>query len=369
MNAAQAQRFRNKTSPFQLQVKSIAPDRYAITATVNHTEITTVSQLPYSKNELREYQSLLNQTNPATSILDSQYRIKQLSQRLFDFLIGQQGKVNNLYNETLKKLDERLPISITIENTPRLSELPWELMCDANGDYLGLSQRTPIARSFLGSQLYAPTPVKLPLKVLVVIAAPSNYSIVDANTEWTVLNKCVDDLKLSGHLALERLSPPTSPALRRQIRTYDYDIIHFISPLYFDEATAEASIVMEDKGSPSGSQHLKISQFADELGKTTTVRLVIFNLHNALSKGLVSIGQHLLERTSVAGIGYRAMNPTVGQLFITRLYHELCAFQTLDVAVTLARQQLADNFNTVEWARPMLFSQAPQGHLFRLYQL
>jgi CHAT domain len=339
MNAAQSQVFSKKLTPFHIQVKSLAPDRYAITVTVNNTEITTISRLPFSKIELREYQTLLGQANVATKTRESQYRIKQLSQGLFDFLIGEQVEVNALYNDARKKNDERLLISVAVENSKWLGMLPWELMCDADGDYLALSQRTPVIRSFPGNHVFQPVPVKLPLKVLVVITSPPNYSSLDSNQVWTQLNESVDDLQLSGSLYLERLSPPNWATLRRQIRTCDYNIIHFISPIYFDETTAEVSIAMEDKGNLSGSQPLKISHFGDELGKNTTVRLVILNLHNATLRELTSTGQQLTERSAVSGISCGLMNLNARQVFIKRLYHELCAFQPLDTVVTLARQQ------------------------------
>jgi hypothetical protein len=77
MIAAQSQSFSKRLTPFHIQVKSIVPDRYAITVVVNNTEITTISQLPFSKSkiELHEYQTLLSQINPAIKIPQSQYRI------------------------------------------------------------------------------------------------------------------------------------------------------------------------------------------------------------------------------------------------------------------------------------------------------
>ncbi len=85
------------------------------------------------------------------------------------------------------RLRLRLPAS--------LMELPWEYLYDAALDrFFSHSTSTPIVRYLDLAQSIKPLAVTPPLKVLVMIASPSDYETLDVEGEWQKIETAMVDI-------------------------------------------------------------------------------------------------------------------------------------------------------------------------------
>ncbi|MEZ4731092.1 MAG: hypothetical protein R3E79_28560 [Caldilineaceae bacterium] len=84
---------------------------------------------------------------------------------------------------------------------PSCIELPWEYLYDAAQErFLSHSTSTPIVRYLDLAQSIKPLAVMPPLKVLVMIASPSDYEALDIEAEWQKIEASVAELKQRGLL-------------------------------------------------------------------------------------------------------------------------------------------------------------------------
>ena len=74
-------------------------------------------------------------------------------------------------------------------------ELPWEYLYDAALDrFFSHSTSTPIVRYLDLAQSIKPLAVTPPLKVLVMIASPSDYETLDVEGEWQKIETAMVDI-------------------------------------------------------------------------------------------------------------------------------------------------------------------------------
>ena len=101
---------------------------------------------------------------------------------------------------------------------PELAGLPWELLYDRQrATFLALSRETPLVRYLDLPEPAEPGTPEIRLRVLAVIASPSDYPPLDADQEWTNLKQGMADLEGRGVVTVDRLDPPTVDNLQRQL--------------------------------------------------------------------------------------------------------------------------------------------------------
>ncbi|NJN83629.1 MAG: CHAT domain-containing protein [Caldilineaceae bacterium] len=142
-------------------------------------------------------------------------------------------------------------IRLRLRLPPSLIELPWEYLYDPAQDrFLVHSTSTPVVRYLDLPQVVKPLAAALPLKVLVMIAAPHDYQPLDVEAEWQKIKTAVATLEDRGLVQLTRLPPPqqkgaTLAALQRQLRSDTFQVFHFIGHGGFDEQTQDGVLLFE----------------------------------------------------------------------------------------------------------------------------
>lgn len=113
----------------------------------------------------------------------------------------------------------------------RLGELPLEALF--NHAYVASDLNTPISRSLVVSPSYEMRKVPLPLRLLVVVAAPTDISQAKIDEERKVIEKALAPLRAGGTLQVDFCLNATRRTFLSMVRS-GYHIVHFIGHGAFD---------------------------------------------------------------------------------------------------------------------------------------
>lgn len=345
---------------FDLEVIALSDDLYSITAYCPDGEFVTEALFP--KEELRAYTSVLN-----TAITTE--NAKAFGQRLFQFLIDSHAEVYRAYHSTLKQTgNQRLFIRLSTLKAGRLAVLPWEYLCNPDGEYIALSPRTPLIRCCPDLSPLPPAGLILPLRVLVVIAAPPNYPGFDAEAAWMALEEATVRQQETGHIQLERLARATWPALRRKWINEDYQVLHYIGYTEFDDVTQHGFLALEDETFASGSRPTSAGELSGDLGCESTIRLIVCDSRGeTASKANFALATQFLHSGTPAVLTTQSPVPqTLAANFSAEVYAPLCEGHPVEAGVNIARRSFSNQGYWGAWA---LFLRARNGNLFRRAKL
>jgi hypothetical protein len=253
-------------------------------------------------------------------------------------------------------------------NDPELWSLPWEyLYYPARNQFLALSVHTPLVRYL---ELPEPIPalaIEPPLRVLVMIASPSDHPSLDVEREWQLLNDAVGTLHPTRRVVLERLSEPSLSALQRRLRRAEYHVFHFIGHGGYDHASDEGVLLFEDdahKGDVVSSRHVGML-----LHDHLPLRVAVLNACEGARASLVDpfagSAQTLVQQGLPAVVAMQfEIGDEVATTFAQELYGALSDGYPVDAAVTESRKAIYASGHEVEWATPVLYMRAPDGRIF-----
>lgn len=336
----------------------------------------TEFQMPFSEGELR---NLLRQAprgdrnlrpSPA-EIVD----IKSLGTRLFRAVFA--GPVEACFRESFKHLAEGqgLRLRLRLNQVPELASLPWEYLYDPErGDFLCLSEETPVVRYPEQPQRNPPLRVDLPLKVLVVISNPAGTAPLDVEGEWTQIRRALAPLTarrfptFRRRLTLERLKVPTLEALEERLDKRDCHIFHFIGHGTFDRGKGQGFLVFAD--GHGGARRVS----GQDLGRVLHEKKISLAVLNACEGALQtetdafsSVAQTLVRRQVSAVIAMQAeISDAAAVSFARKLYQRLAEGFPVEGALARARKTLRAARDDFEWATPVLYMRASDGRLFEL---
>lgn len=310
-----------------------------------------------------------------------QVAMKQIGSALF----------NALFHDELlicleRSLDEArrqsatLRIKLRLGDVPTLFALPWEYLYHARRN-LFLSQSSA---SSLVYYLELPDPpasltVTLPLRMLVVIANPSDLTPLDVEREWTNLLAALSPLIERGLVIVDRLPLATLSALQQSLRRNEYHIFHFIGHGRYDEAAQQALIVLVDGEGQAAP--LPGEDLARLLHNERTLRLAVLNACEGdapttsvmaspsapLPALFGSIAQTLVQQGTPAVIAMRhAVSDEAATTFAREFYAALADGYSVDGAVTEGRVAVATQLGNGEWGVPQLVMHASDGMLWQI---
>jgi len=102
--------------------------------------------------------------------------------------------------------------------SPKLAALPWEFLYDAGqAEYVCLSSNTPIVRYLELPQPPEPLSVRLPLRILGMIASPKDLADLDVKREKQRVEKAIQHLLARGLVELTWLPGQTWQDLQRSM--------------------------------------------------------------------------------------------------------------------------------------------------------
>jgi hypothetical protein len=265
-------------------------------------------------------------------------------------------------------MDAGLRIRLRFSDCPELAELPWEYLYDRERNrFLCLSDRTPLVRYLEVVDSVRVVPVTPSLRILVVIANPSDLQQLDSEQEWSNVTAALSELTQQGRVEVVRLEEPTLGALHRQLRGGNYHIFHFIGHGAFDPYSARGMLAMEDE---HGRARLVAG---DDLGMLLhdhrSLRLAVLNscegsrgdrsdpfsgtAQSLIQQGIPAVVAMQFEISDDAAI-------TFGHVF----YEAIADGYPLDAATAEARKAIYAEGNLTEWGTPVLYLRAPDGRIF-----
>ncbi len=297
--------------------------------------------------------------------------VQDFGQKLFKALMC--GQLLSRYDVSMEKATQEgkgLRVNLRVQS-PYLASLPWEFMYDNRRDeYLGLSRNTPLVRYLELPQTISSLTVKPPLRVLAMVASPSNLSSLDIDQEKQRIENAVAELQSQGTLELTWLGGQGWRDLQRAMRLGPWHIYHFIGHGSFDEQTDEGLIAFVNED--GRADLLTASQVGRLLANHGPLRLVLLNS----CEGAKGSSQDIFSGT--ASIIVRRGIPAVVAMqyeitdraaieFARSFYESIADGLPVDAAVAEARAAISYAVNnTVEWGTPVLYMRSPDGMLFHI---
>lgn len=294
---------------------------------------------------------------------------RMLGQALFDALLP--DDLNNIYDVSLQIAEREgkgLRIKLRIE-PPELALLPWEYLYDRRRDeYVCLSRSTPVVRYVEQPQPIPPLAVSPPLRILGVVANPSDLGQLDVAHEQRRLEDALTTLKDAGIVELVWLQNPTWRDLQQTIWQNQWHIFHFIGHGSFDQQSGSGSIALTNAAGTSES--LSATQLARLLGDHDPLRLALLNACQGARGNsfnlFSSTAASLVRRGTPAVVAMQYPISDVAAIEFARTFYEaLAAMLPIDTAVAEARKAISfTNVATTEWGVPVLFMRSPDGVIF-----
>jgi hypothetical protein len=253
-----------------------------------------------------------------------------------------------------------------------LARLPWELLYDPVEErFVSRQSGLSLVRDLDWSEPLGvlPVPARLPIRLLLVDAAPRKMRQLELKTEQERIGDAVAPLLQQGEVEIFRAD--TLEGMRRHLRDKQIHVLHFMGHGGFLNADGLGALYFE---TPSGDRD---QVDGDVLGEYLTglpnLRLVVLcachgarYADDAERPAHYGVAAGILQRSGVPAV--IAMQATVSDAaaigFAGSFYRELARGAAVDHAVTEAR--LALGRESQEWATPVLFLEAPHGRLFEL---
>ncbi|MBN2549270.1 MAG: CHAT domain-containing protein [Anaerolineales bacterium] len=264
--------------------------------------------------------------------------------------------------------------------TIRMPELPLEALYQPENGFLATNTSTPISRSLKFRPDREPLRTGLPLRILVVVATPSDKPDADMGAEKTALQQALKKLLDLGSVEIEFCDPPTRAELTSRLDK-KFHVLHFIGHGAFD-------IVGDD---PSPRPHLCLeddNQLSDPLDAETLdillqgndIRLVVITACSSAAPTPDEVAETvapfdgLAQRLVGINSGVSAavamqfdLESDAAVLFSKVFYtNMLDSRRKLDEILTNCRKALAGKMNAGHraWVTPVIYWRAREGKVF-----
>ena len=281
------------------------------------------------------------------------------------------GPIEVAYRASLKRAAPYgLRIRLNLDKAGKFAGLPWELLRDSSsgdGDgFLCLSPKTQVMRSPGGTTSRSLQPVSFPLMVLTLIAPPSDGTLMNVEGEWRAFEEASRVPRSRGLLQIDRLENGRLTSLQRGLGAgTDYQILQYIGMAAFDEASRNGQLALENTASRAAS--ITGEGLAHELADKPGIRLLVLCARPADATH-DPVGD-VAAKIAAGGMPAIVVIPSTladnaAQDFASEFYSALAEGQPIEVAMATARREMARHFNTLDWARPVLYLRSATGILF-----
>ena len=270
---------------------------------------------------------------------------------------------------SLTSAQSGLRLRLRLADTPELADLPWEFLYDPRrGRFLAQSRRTPLVRYLDLPDPPQPLSVEGPLRLLVMISSPSNYSALDTDQEWRLLTGALARQQVEGRVIIERLTASMSE-LRRRLRRDAFHVVHFIGHGRYRPDWGSGVLVMEDHAGQA--QDVTGEELGGLLTDYHQTRLAVLNAcegaRTDANDPFAGVAQSLIQQGLPAVVAMQfEITDDAAIVFAREFYGAIADGDQLEAALAEARGAIRDEGNPTEWGTPVLYSRAPDGRLFDL---
>lgn len=293
--------------------------------------------------------------------------MKKFGSLLFQEAVN--GAVRDFYQKCRGQADrESCGIRLRLSLDQSVDELPWEFLC-VNDDFVALNPRSPVVRYIEGAASSSLVKVEDHLRVLVVIAKPSDEVPLDTDAEKESITAALKPLTDEGAVRLTFIEGNnTWEKLMNALLPNRTHILHFIGHGAFDEKNGEGVLLMADADGNTmvvDSERLRVLV----QGKS---RLALVVLNSCLgaqgddAQPFSSVGAGLVKSGIPAVIAMQfEISDDAARAIAETFYTSLALNMPVDAALTEARRRIfLSDRNSLEWATPILYMQVPDGQLF-----
>ena len=327
---------------------------------------------PCSRAELQDFLQSIDKARWAAraAYTPGFTQAKKFGGRLYKALFTQPVE-SNLYGSlaAARARAAGLRLLLRMSDVPELAELPWEFLYDEQRDrFLCTSKETPVVRF-----LAVPDPVRsavtsAPIRILVVIATPSDHPALDVQDEWARLQQALRPMTSAGLVELHLLARGTVCALSQRLHSEDWQVLHFIGHGDIDPNDRTSRLAFEDE---DGGGHGVDGETLGMILHDHRFRLVVLNACNTArgnaDNPFAGIAQALLRQGVPSVLAMQFPITDAAAITLTQnLYQELANGNSVEAALSIARQALWISSNKIEWATPVLYSRATTDYLIAL---
>ncbi|HET9496208.1 MAG TPA: CHAT domain-containing protein [Chloroflexia bacterium] len=261
-------------------------------------------------------------------------------------------------------------IRLRLADVPELAGVPWEYMYNPTfNQFLALSTETPLVRYLDLPERTRPVRISPPLRIIVMIAGPTDLAPLNVRQEWHNLSEALGDLRDEGLVQMDVMDTPTLPALQRQLRRGEYHIFHFIGHGAFDRQTDDGVLAFEDKDGTS--RMVSGQELAVLLHDHPSLRLAVLNAcegaHTTASDPFGGVAQRLVQGglPAVAAMQFD-ITDEAAITFAHEFYRSIADGYPIDAAATEARKVIftESRGNGLEWGTPTLYMRSADGQIF-----
>jgi len=283
------------------------------------------------------------------------------------------GEVRACFRKSLDEADRQgagLRLRLRLAEVPKLIDVPWEYLHDPTlNRFFSLSVATPIVRYIDIPERIRSWPIENALRILVMIANPTDRAPLEAEREWKNLNQALKEMKHNKLVQPERLERATWKNLQNKLRENEYHIFHFIGHGDFDERNGDSMLIFEDEN--NCSQPVSGHALGMLLHDETTLRLALLNACEGARSGrrdpFAGIAQNLVQQGIPAVIAMQfAVTDETAVTLTHKFYDALADGYAVDAALAEARKAIYLDKSNIEWGTPVLYLRAPDGYIFDL---
>ena len=291
--------------------------------------------------------------------------LKALGSQLYKALFP--DKINALFHATMASAQANQHVRLRlIFESPELAALPWEFLYDEDTDiFLANNIATVLSRYIdVPLQKREIKAASLPLKVLLVIASPTDLAHLDATGEEKLIREALGKYIDAGKIELDVLKEATIRNINQKLREKPYNVFHLIGHGEFKENIGYIALVDED----GKSKNLDDKRFANFFLGNNNLGLVILNTckgatvsSNQAMSGTVS---NLVRRgiPAVIAMQYTIADSTA-KLFADEFYRTLALGYPVDAAIQTTRNAISMEvgLDKRDFATPVLYMRAKDG--------
>lgn len=275
------------------------------------------------------------------------------------------GSVSDFYKKCAAQSD-RIRLRLTLDQS--VEDLPWEFLY-ANDDFVALSPDTPVVRYIEGTEPCSLVKVEYPLRVLVVIAKPTDLVPLESDDEKNSILAVLKPLIDQGLVEVDVIDGnDTWEKLIATLRPNRTHILHFIGHGDFDDKNGEGVLVMAD--SEGKAMPVDSERFRYLMKSRSRLALVVLNSCLGTRSGdgekFSSVAAGLVKSGVPAVIAMQfEISDESARVIAKTFYTSLALNMPVDAALTEARLQIfLNDKNNLEWATPILYMQVREGQLF-----
>lgn len=311
----------------------------------------------------------LGADSPTIQPLDPQ----QFGERLFAALFT--STIGTCWRQSVDFVRSRgkgLRLRLRLDETPELAALPWEYLYDpAERQYLVLAADISVVRYLALPQSEESLAVARPLQILVLTADATDYTRLDIATEEARLQTALQPLEAEGQVTVTWLRNGTLADLRRTLRRHTIHILHFIGHGWFEQAGiySDNGLLLVDE-SGKGLQ-VAAETLGMHLHNHRTLRLALLNacegarLATETGEPFAGVAQQLVQQGIPAVLAMQFPISDRAAIELTRtFYTALTTGESVDGALTAARQAIFGQERVMEWGTPVLFLRTGNGALW-----